>query len=176
MLPSVVQLKEEFERLFDVLDKIESPIVFAHNDLLLGNILFDENEDKVIFIDYEYAGYNFQAYDIGNHFAEFAGRLTNKMHFIFFNKIEFINIDSFIMVAGMQDIDYTNYPTKEFQLNWLRVYLINYHKNDNVEVTEKDVLQLYAEVNKFALAAHLFWLLWAHNQAEHSDISYDFIE
>lgn len=25
------------------------------------------------FIDYEYAGYNYQAFDIGNHFNEFAG-------------------------------------------------------------------------------------------------------
>lgn len=28
---------------------------------------------SVKFIDYEYAGYNYQAYDIGNHFNEFAG-------------------------------------------------------------------------------------------------------
>lgn len=27
----------------------------------------------VRFIDYEYTGYNYQAYDIGNHFNEFAG-------------------------------------------------------------------------------------------------------
>jgi len=29
---------------------------------------------SVKFIDYEYAGYNYQAYDIGNHFNEFAGK------------------------------------------------------------------------------------------------------
>lgn len=29
---------------------------------------------RVCFIDYEYAGYNYQAFDIGNHFNEFAGR------------------------------------------------------------------------------------------------------
>lgn len=28
----------------------------------------------VRFIDYEYAGYNYQAFDIGNHFNEFAGK------------------------------------------------------------------------------------------------------
>lgn len=28
---------------------------------------------NVKFIDYEYAGYNYQAFDIGNHFNEFAG-------------------------------------------------------------------------------------------------------
>lgn len=55
---------------------MESPIVFAHNDLLLGNILYDSCEAEVTFIDYEYADYNFQAYEIGNHFDEFAGNST----------------------------------------------------------------------------------------------------
>ena len=35
-----------------------------------SSLLLSEN---VKFIDYEYAGYNYQAYDIGNHFNEFAG-------------------------------------------------------------------------------------------------------
>lgn len=31
----------------------------------------------VKFIDYEYADFNYQAYDIGNHFNEFAGTDNN---------------------------------------------------------------------------------------------------
>lgn len=73
-MPSKSALRIEFDELYDVLSQIPSPVVFAHNDLLLGNILYDEQgEANVIFIDYEYADYNFQAFDIGNHFAEFAG-------------------------------------------------------------------------------------------------------
>ena len=53
--------------------KLNSPIVFAHNDLLLGNIIYTEKLNQVTFIDYEYADYNYQAFDIGNHFTEFAG-------------------------------------------------------------------------------------------------------
>lgn len=75
MLPTLDELRKEFERLFAVVSKIQSPIVFAHNDLLLGNVLYDSTENKVTFIDYEYADYNFQAYDIGNHFDEFAGMI-----------------------------------------------------------------------------------------------------
>lgn len=73
-MPSKSALRIEFDELYEVISKIPSPVVFAHNDLLLGNILYDEqSETNVIFIDYEYADYNFQAFDIGNHFAEFAG-------------------------------------------------------------------------------------------------------
>lgn len=74
----------------------------------------------------------------------------------------------------MTDIDYSYYPKKEYQLKWLREYLTHY-KNDAI-VNDNDVYKLYADVNKFALFAHLFWCLWAYNQAEHSDIDYDFIE
>lgn len=35
--------------------------------------LFCSNVGIVKFIDYEYADFNYQAYDIGNHFNEFAG-------------------------------------------------------------------------------------------------------
>lgn len=75
-------------------------MVFAHNDLLLGNILVDENTDEVRFIDYEYAAYNFQAYDIGNHFAEYAGwcRIRNMV------KIEITNTHTHT-VAGHGDRD-----------------------------------------------------------------------
>lgn len=73
MLPTLDELKTEVQQLHKVLNDIDSPVVFAHNDLLLGNILIDEQTNTVRFIDYEYAAYNFQAYDIGNHFAEYAG-------------------------------------------------------------------------------------------------------
>uniref|UniRef100_A0A915KPI0 ethanolamine kinase n=1 Tax=Romanomermis culicivorax TaxID=13658 RepID=A0A915KPI0_ROMCU len=60
----VVFIEAAFERL-------KSPVVFCHNDLLLNNIIYNNNE--IGFIDFEYAGPNFQSFDIANHFAEFAG-------------------------------------------------------------------------------------------------------
>lgn len=33
----------------------------------------------VRFIDYEYSSYNYQAFDIGNHFNEFAGLLEQSV-------------------------------------------------------------------------------------------------
>ena len=47
--------------------------VFTHNDLLSGNVMIPLNffesteEQKVTFIDYEYAGYNSRAFDLANH-------------------------------------------------------------------------------------------------------------
>lgn len=66
-------LMHEYQTLKDSLCKINSPVVFCHNDLLLTNILHNKGENKVTFIDFEYSAYNNQAFDIANHFAEFAG-------------------------------------------------------------------------------------------------------
>lgn len=133
--------------LYKALAATKSPIMFCHNDLLLGNVVYTEDKDKVTFIDYEYAEPNFQSFDIGNHFAEFPG-------------------------IGSSGIDYTKYPSKEFQLDWIRAYLEEYKESD---VADHEVAELYKIVNKFALSSHFLWTLWSLIQAEHSTINFDFV-
>nr|XP_011734565.1 ethanolamine kinase 2-like isoform X2 [Macaca nemestrina] len=99
----------------------------------------------VRFIDYEYAGYNYQAFDIGNHFNEF---------------------------AGVNEVDYCLYPARETQLQWLRYYL---QAQKGMAVTPREVERLYVQVNKFALASHFFWALWALIQNQYSTIHFDFL-
>lgn len=58
----------------NILKSQNMPITFCHNDLLLGNIIYDPNTSKVSFIDFEYAMPNYPAFDVANHFNEFAGK------------------------------------------------------------------------------------------------------
>lgn len=147
---------------------LDSPIVFCHNDLLLGNVVYEKSTDRITFIDYEYAGHNFQAYDIGNHFTEFAGE-----PFLFV--VFFLNGLNCKLIAGVDEIDYRHYPSKEFQLEWLRCYLEVYH-GPTKAITERDVHILYVQTNKFALASHYLWTVWALIQAENSTIDFDFVK
>lgn len=71
------KIEDELKELQGVLVKLNSPVVFAHNDLLLGNVIYTEKTNSVTFIDYEYASFNYQAFDIANHFAEFVGEFKN---------------------------------------------------------------------------------------------------
>ncbi|RVE56309.1 hypothetical protein OJAV_G00219920 [Oryzias javanicus] len=105
---------------------------------------------SIKFIDYEYAGYNYQAFDIGNHFNEF---------------------------AGLNEVDYSYYPERSVQLLWLRSYLEAYKelKGLGSEVSDREVKTLYVQVNQFALASHFFWGLWALIQAKFSTIDFDFL-
>lgn len=73
LIKPVSTFVQEYQFLKEILLRSDSPVVFCHNDLLLTNILHDQEKNKVTFIDFEYAGYNYQAFDIANHFAEFAG-------------------------------------------------------------------------------------------------------
>jgi len=124
---------------------LNSPCIFSHNDLLSANIIYDKEIDKISFIDYEYACYNYRGFDLGNHFCEFAGF----------------------------DCDYSKYPDRAFQLSWLSAYLKS--ANDGGDVTEEELEKLYLEVNMFAAAAHFFWIVWALVQAEISDIDFDYM-
>ncbi|KAH8316836.1 hypothetical protein KR074_011119 [Drosophila pseudoananassae] len=142
----IARLRKEFNKLYQYLEALDSPIVFSHNDLLLGNVIYTKNLNTVNFIDYEYADYNFQAFDIGNHFAE---------------------------MCGVDEVDYTRYPKRDFQLQWLRVYLEEYLQRSQLK--NKDVERLYIQVNQFALASHIFWTVWSLLQAEHSTIDFDYV-
>ncbi|XP_077994783.1 ethanolamine kinase 1-like [Glandiceps talaboti] len=149
-IPSHEQLGKEIDLLESVLKPLNSPIVFCHNDLLLANVIYDEQTDSISFIDYEYATYNYQGFDIANHFAEY---------------------------AGVEEVDYSLYPEKEYQKKWLREYLSAYYAmaGINRHVTDKELEKNYVQVNKFCLASHFFWGLWALIQSAHSTIDFDFL-
>ncbi|XP_065363010.1 ethanolamine kinase [Calliphora vicina] len=143
----ITRMRQEFAELYKRLEALGSPLVFTHNDLLLGNVIYTESSQTVTFIDYEYADYNYQAFDIGNHFTEF---------------------------AGVDTVDYTRYPCRDFQLKWLRVYLQTYLQR--TQISDAEVETLYVQVNQFALAAHFFWVIWCLIQAEHSTIDFDYVD
>ncbi|OWF43046.1 ethanolamine kinase 1-like [Mizuhopecten yessoensis] len=144
-------LESELATLKEHLGAMECPIVYAHNDLLVGNIIYNEKSDKVTFIDHEYGMFNYQPFDIGNHFCEF---------------------------AGLDEVDYNLYPDKEFQMGWLRTYLKEWNKANgkSADILQAEVETLYVYVNKCALTAHFFWGVWALIQAKYSTIDFDYLE
>jgi len=95
-------LREELKELRVKLDELNSPILFCHNDLLPANIIYNEEKNLVRFIDYEYGGYNFRGFDLGNHFNEYAGL----------------------------DLDYSKYPNEDQQKVFLRNYFKNMYNRE----------------------------------------------
>jgi len=138
------QLNDEMIWLQQYVCPKDSKIGFCHNDLLAANILcyFDNETDppqrKIQLIDFEFSGMNYLAYDIANHFNEFAGGTD----------------------TGTPN--YTLFPSLEVQKEFCQIYLETTKGRDH---SEQDVEDLLTEVQGFVLANHLVWALWAVNQA-----------
>lgn len=148
--PSKPILMEQFTQLLSKLKSTNSPIVFCHNDLLLSNIIYTSDIQKISFIDFEYAEQNYQAFDIGNHFAKISGGSSDNC------------------------IDYSRFPPKEFQMKWLKHYLREFYAKRDITLAE--IERLFVDVNKFVAASHFLWTCWCLIQAEHSSIEFDFVK
>ncbi|XAR66915.1 Ethanolamine kinase [Bertholletia excelsa] len=92
---SFEEVNSEVTKLKELTDCLNAPVVFAHNDLLSGNLMLNDEEEKLYFIDFEYGSYNYRGFDIGNHFNEYAG----------------------------YDCDYSLYPSIDEQYHFFRHYL-----------------------------------------------------
>lgn len=155
-LPDKRTLQIEVDQLCNHLNECQLPIVFCHNDLLMKNIIYDSISKSVSFIDFEYGDYNYQAFDIANHFCEY---------------------------QGMDPIRIDLIPDFEYQRIWLNKYLSAFKKfsnetagrrNKEMMVTESEILQLYRQVCKCQLASNLMWGIWALVQAQYSTIDFGF--
>jgi len=105
--------------------KIESipgivQIAFCHNDILSANIILQPDNNYIELIDFEYASFNYIAFDIANHFCEWAGF----------------------------DCDYEQLmPNKADQLEWISFYLK--YNEDYHDMTSKelyDQVQIFIKV------------------------------
>ena len=109
---------------------------FCHNDVLAANVLLDETNNNLHLIDFEYGGVNYIGFDIANHWNEFAGGTD--------------------VASGIPNYEWL--PTPEEQRSFVQNYL-------GSEATSDAVNALLKEVQAFLLVNHLYWGLWAVNQA-----------
>jgi ethanolamine kinase len=135
------RVEKELVYLESTIPRDLSPAVFAHNDLLAGNILLNKVTGAVHLIDFEYGGMNYRGFDIANHWNEWAGGTQTEMN----GKCE-----------------YERFPTPGAQYAFCEAYLSE--ENGDVPPEIDTVMSLMEESNKFVLLNHWFWGLWAVNQ------------
>ncbi|XP_034623172.1 ethanolamine kinase 2 isoform X2 [Trachemys scripta elegans] len=82
---------------------------------------------------------------------------------------------------GVNEVDYSLYPSRDTQLQWLRRYLQAYKQlsrenqgNGGGVVSDKELETLYVQANQFALASHFLWACWALIQDKYSTIDFNF--
>jgi ethanolamine kinase len=144
------KMEKELAWLAESIISPDSKVAFCHNDLLSANIMKDRETGEIKFIDFEYGGVNFIGFDIANHFNEHAGGPEKK--------------------SG--EPDYSMYPSDARQNLFISTYvktsrgLAKGSSNGDLMTTEEeDIENLSKEVNGFVLINHIYWGLWAVNQA-----------
>jgi ethanolamine kinase len=123
--------------------EIGKDLVLCHNDLLVKNIIYDKKTDQISFIDFEYTHLNYYLYDIANHFVEY---------------------------AGVENADFTLYPTRDEQKSWLKFYFQTRPMNE--QMINDDLCHL---IDQFSALSHLMWGLWALVQSRLSQLDFDYI-
>ncbi|KAH9891521.1 protein kinase-like domain-containing protein [Xylariomycetidae sp. FL2044] len=144
----------------------ENDLVFAHCDLLSGNVIIEpkgpgttttngasDEQRSVSFIDYEYATPSPAAFDLANHFAEWGGF----------------------------DCDYSVLPTRAQRLEFIREYIHVYfgllaQQGKCGEAVDEvaEVQKLMVEVDVFRGVPGFYWGIWALIQATISQIDFDY--
>ncbi|KAK4988983.1 hypothetical protein LTR50_003579 [Elasticomyces elasticus] len=146
--------------------------IFSHCDLLSGNVIIQPasgstngtnaaETPEVSFIDYEYATPAPAAFDIANHFAEWAGF----------------------------SCDHSALPTKSQRADFLAHYLRSYRShlpppphashdahqpNSAASPFEADLARLTAQVDLFRGVPGFYWGIWALIQETISQIDFDY--
>ncbi|KAF2030121.1 kinase-like protein [Setomelanomma holmii] len=144
-----------------------NPFVFAHCDLLSGNVIIEPSPSSaaasrrssasggseepepaatVSFIDYEYATPAPASFDIANHFAEWGGF----------------------------DCDYNAMPTRSVRRAFLREYLRSFSTHSDRTYKDSDLEELFEQVDIFRGLPGFYWGIWALIQAQISLIDFDY--
>mmetsp|Transcript_32836 Transcript_32836/g.51326 ORF Transcript_32836/g.51326 Transcript_32836/m.51326 type:complete len:320 (-) Transcript_32836:25-984(-) len=159
-VPNHTGLTLDFERVKeevkDVKARLESAeftttMAVCHNDLLPGNIIYDEEKKCVTFIDLEYCAQNPAGFDIANHFCELGN--------------------------DYEDLKMDQNPEKPYRFTFYKHYYEEIHKlgGKKVDVSNEEILEkIDKEIFLWRTLAHLRWVFWAVIQGHHSNIEFDY--
>jgi ethanolamine kinase len=130
-------------------------IVPIHTDLLSANIMYDEKEKDVKFIDYEYAQLGPAGLDLANHF----------------NAVP----EGMLIQDGCLDVK--RYPSKEIRLHFLKTYLKGRETvAEDAEILTDEGLDFGLRVLlAMSCEAEIRWVIWAVVQAQYSPVDFDYL-
>lgn len=129
------------------LTPLASARVLCHNDIQVGNIM--QVHGRLHLIDFEYVCYGYREFDLGNFFCEMS-MLNSDPEPPYFRHLP------------------EKYPSLERRAQFAGAYL-------GVAASDPSALRLARAAQRFSLASHLLWSLWAVNMCN-TPILFDYLE
>jgi thiamine kinase-like enzyme len=167
----VEKLVADFHQIAGTLWKrYPSDIVLCHNDLNAGNALVSgsvEDADVGLYLlDYEYAGYNYRAYDLGNIWCETF--MDNHCH-------------EYPYFAAYPNNGLSIATLKKFCENYLQARnSINnedqFEFDDEIGNGTEAINSMVRQVIAYSLGSHVVWGLWGLTMSQVQDIPFGFEE
>lgn len=127
-------------------------LIIGHGDLTLGNVLLNNENNKVNLIDFEYSCVMPRGFELGNHLCEYYGFTIDKLL----------------------------YPEKKIRMNLIKYYLKHYYKinnednhhkhNNSIVFNNKDI----EIIDLYSLISHYYWGCWAYVQSKVSTINFNY--
>ncbi|KAL4499350.1 hypothetical protein ABPG72_006936 [Tetrahymena utriculariae] len=169
------------------MDNAKTPLVFCHNDTNSTNLLFDNANKRIYFLDYEYAGYNYRAFEFGNFFNEQLWDYEVKQPPFFAIKKElypsdqqrysfFANYIVATILHKRQSEERFN-PSKYSDLNLQDLYQTILQFQDEKFQSNEDIIneikQYDSEANAGKLLSHICWFLVAALTFSYKDLHFD---
>eukprot|EP00827_Trimyema_finlayi_P001293 TRINITY_DN1484_c0_g2_i3.p1 TRINITY_DN1484_c0_g2~~TRINITY_DN1484_c0_g2_i3.p1 ORF type:complete len:383 (-),score=74.21 TRINITY_DN1484_c0_g2_i3:62-1210(-) len=184
----IVDIDNEIDEAYNLLPKkSENNVKFCHNDLLNYNIFklkssLNQNVIKLMFIDYEYSGYNYRAFDLANFFVEqtFDYNVnTNpffKINTYLYPKYEQIRETVMYYLYYFYCIKNEIECNQEELLNSFEELKSNIKKNFTEDIFLEEVEEIIQEINICAMFAHFFWIVWGIISADRQDVQFNYFE
>uniref|UniRef100_T1JNR7 ethanolamine kinase n=1 Tax=Strigamia maritima TaxID=126957 RepID=T1JNR7_STRMM len=150
-LPSKAEIIEEVKLVIDHVNALNCEIVLCHNDSRSENMVWNKETGEIAFVDWEASSLNPQAYEIAYHFRNY---------------------------AGFEENDFSRYPDKEYQMQWLRVYLETfYHARTPTRIVSyNDLNRLYVQVNCMYLVFLIQSVAWVGTINDFQGMNFDIME
>lgn len=114
-------------------------VVFSHWDVQENNVL--QTLHGLRFIDFEYAGMDYQAWDIASYFVQCA-------------------IDYLVSTYPFYKVTLTDFPSEEEMQAYCAIYLSEYLET-KILPNDLPARVLSQRVERFTLASHLLWSFWS---------------
>lgn len=153
-LNEINEIKKEINWIKSEIKKFTPAITLCHNDLQKGNIIlnFENDQIKLMMIDFEYSDYNYSSFDLANTLCE--------------SYIDY-NSKGFSIISD-------DYPTLAFITFFVTHYLkaLKGYKNDQELLQEEEIIKTINEIKFFMLCSHLLWVLWSIIQATANNYQY----
>ena len=166
-----------------IMDRLpgEEGVVFCHNDLCANNIFIreeGEGVDKVVLIDFEYAGYNYRAYDIANFFNETTFDYSNTETPFFFHSMKDYPDDNKIKEFAAFYLFFSKQKNQE-EMHW---------EGNIFEKTADSIIEdmgaefkdevdvLVQEIKICILFSLMYWMMWSGANCKNEKIDFDYIQ